>query len=196
MHISVAPSELQPTALDDQVQEQIASEFQPQLLMYRLKNFKKVCEPRVDVSKFTFTTRRIARTLVMCFSEDLGLARDIVQLLGPQDEDVRLQRADSIECAIVEVLLGLIHEQKVKKMKIGDLADLVNCLMRSRGEILEYKAEEIGWKLKGMSLVRVRRSHGSEIHFDLRTSQHVHGLARTYGLVSSYVKTCSECAVM
>jgi hypothetical protein len=73
MHISVAPSELQPSALDEQVQNEIASQFQPRLLMYRLKNSGKVREREVDVSKFTFATRQLARTVAECFPEDAQL---------------------------------------------------------------------------------------------------------------------------
>ena len=112
IHVFVGPAQFQSGALDEQVQNDIAKHFQPRLLMYRLKNAPKVRECRVDVSQITFATRQLARSLAMCFPEDLELASDIVELLRPQDEDARAQRANSIEFAIVEVLLGLIHEQK------------------------------------------------------------------------------------
>jgi hypothetical protein len=81
-------------------------------------------------------------------------------------------------------------------MKVGDVADLANGLLRSRGEILAYGAEEVGWKLKGLNLVRHRTSSGSQIQFDRQTSQQVHRRARAYGLGSLRVETCSECAVV
>ncbi len=196
IHIFLSPCKSQPSELDAQVQNEIANHFQPRLLTYRLKNFEKVRQSQVEVSKLTFTTGRLARTLAMCFPEDLELAGDIVHLLQPQDEDVRLQRANSIECAIVEVLLGFVHEQKLSVMKVGDLADLVNCLLESRGEILAYRAEEVGWKLKGLGVMRHRTSAGSQIQFDRQTSHQVHRLARAYGLALSCIETCRECAVM
>ena len=193
VQISLSPSQLQSSALHEQVQNEIANHFQPRLLMYRLKNSGKVRQPQVDVSKFTFATRQLACTLAACFPEDPELARDAVELLGPQDDDARLQRANSIECVIVEVLLGFIHEQKLTEMKVGNLADLANCLLRSRGEILAYGAEEVGWKLRGLNLIRHRTSSGSQIQFDRQTSHQVHRLARTYGLGSSRIETCPEC---
>ena len=196
IHVSLPPSQSQSCALDEHALNEIANHFQPRLLMYRLKSSGKVRESQVDVSELTFATGRLARTLAACFPEDSELARDTVRLLGPQDEDARLQRANSIECAIVEVLLGFIHEQKLTEMKVWDLADLANCLLRSRGEILEYSAEEVGWKLKGLDLVRHRTSSGSQIQFDRQTSQQVHRRARAYGLGSLRVETCSECAVV
>ena len=112
IHVCVAPSRLQSCALDEQVQKGIANDFQPRLLMYRLKNAPKVCESRVDVPEFTFATRHLARTLAGCFREDFKLKNDIVHLLQPQDDDAQLQRANSIECAIVEVLLGLYTNRR------------------------------------------------------------------------------------
>ena len=83
--------------------------------MYRLKNSLKVRESQVDVSEFTFATRRLARTLAACFPEDSELARDTVQLLQPQDEEVRGQRYRDINCVIVEILWGIIHDESSAK---------------------------------------------------------------------------------
>lgn len=196
IHVSLPASQSQSCALDEYALNEIANRFQSRLLTYRLKTSGKVRESQVDVSELTFATSRLARTLAACFPEDSELANDTVRLLGPQDEDARLQRANSIECAIVEVLLGFIHEQELTEMKVGDLTDLANGLLRSRGEMLAYGAEEVGWKLKGLNLVRHRTSSGSQIQFDRQTSQQVHRRARAYGLGSLRVETCSECAVV
>jgi hypothetical protein len=196
IHISMAPSRSQSSALDAQVEKEIANDFQPRLLMYRLKNSGKVGESRVDVSKVTSVTHQLARTLAACFPEDSELASDTVQLLRPQDEDAQLQRTNSVECAIVTILLGLIHEQKQTEMQVGDLADLANALLQSRGEVLAYGAEEVGWKLRGLNLVRHRTSSGSQLQFDRQTSHQVHQLARAYGLGSLFFETCSECAAV
>src|ERR1019366_7028609 len=136
IHVSLPPSQSQSCVLDEHALNEIANHFQPRLLMYRLKSSGKVRESQVDVSELTFATGRLPRPLRACFPEDSALARDTVRLLRPQDEDARLQLANSIECAVVEVLLGFIHEQKLKEMKVGDLADLANGLLRSRSEIL------------------------------------------------------------
>ena len=193
IQISLPPSQL-PSAFDPKVQNEIARYFQPRLLMYRLKNLQKIGAAPVDVSQLTFATRQLCHTLAMCFPGDSELARDTVQLLGRQDEDARLQHTNSVECAIIEVLLEFIHERKLTEMTVGDLADLANALLQSRGEILEYSAEEVGWKLKGLSLHRHRTGSGSHIEFNRQTSCQVHRLAHVYGLGSSYIETCSECA--
>jgi hypothetical protein len=181
IHISAAPSQLQSSALDERVQNQIASDFQPRLLMYRLKNSGKVRES-VDVSKFTFATRLLARTLAACFPEDSELARDTVQLLRPQDEEIQGQRYRDVDCVIVEILWGIIHDRKHREVRVDELAKDANALLRSRGEILAYSAEEIGWKLRSLNIPRHTSSTGRQVLLGRDTRKSVHRLAQAYGL--------------
>jgi hypothetical protein len=185
IHISVTPSQLQSSVLDDRVQDEIANKFQPQLLMYRLKNSQKTRESRVDGLEFTFAMRQLARTLAMCFPEDSQLARDTVQLLRPQDEEVRGQRSRDVNCAIVEILWAMIHERKQREVKVAELAKDVTALLQSRGETREYRAEEIGWKLKGLNIHRHSDRSGRQVLLERETSQSVHRLARAYDLPCS-----------
>jgi hypothetical protein len=195
IHISVTPSQLQSSAFDEQVQDEIANKFQPRLLMYRLKNSERVREPRVDVSGFTFVTRQLARTLAMCFPEDSELAREVVQLLRPQDQEVRGQRSRDVNCAIVEILWGDVHGRKQRGVKVDELAKDVNALLRSRGEILEYSAEEIGWKLKSLNIQRHSDRSGRQVLLERETSQNVHRLVRAYDLPCSQraEASCPDC---
>jgi hypothetical protein len=184
IHVSVTPSQSQSFALDEQVQNEIANHFQPRLLMYRLKNYGKVCESRIEVSEFTFAMRQLARSVAMCFPEDAELARDAVQLLRPQDEEVRGQRSRDVNCAIVEILLGVIHQRKQRVVKVDELAKDLNALLQSRGELIEHSAEKIGWKLKGLNIKRHSDRCGRQVLLDRGTSQIVHRLARAYDLPS------------
>ena len=182
IHISAAPSHSQSSALDERVQNEIANDFQPRLLMYRLRNLAKVHEAAVDVSTFTFTTRQLARTLATCFPENPELARDAVQLLRRQDEDVRGQRLCDVNCVIIEILCGIIHDGKHREVRVDALAEDVNALLRSRGEVLAHSAEEVGWKLRNLNIPRHSSSSGRRVLLGRDTSQSVHRLAETYGL--------------
>jgi hypothetical protein len=182
IHISAAPSSSQSSGLDERLQNEIANDFQPRLLMFRLKSFGKVPASPVDVSNFTFATRQLARALATCFPEDPELARDAVQLLQPQDEDVRGQRFCDVNCAIVEILWGVIHDRKQREVRVDELAKDVSALLRSRGEIREFSAEEIGWKLRNMNIPRHSSSSGRQVLLNRDAGQAVHRLAQAYGL--------------
>jgi len=180
--ISAAPSQLQSSALGERAQNDIARDFQPRLLMYRLKNASKIGDSPVDVSNFTTATGQLARTLAACFPEDSELARDVVALLRPQDDEARGQRSREVQCVIVEILWSLTHLRKRREVMVGQLAQDVNALLRSRGEPVTYSAEEIGWKLRGLNIRRHTNSAGRQVLLGRETSQSIHRLARAYRL--------------
>ncbi len=195
IQISITPSQVESSAIDENVQTRIANDFQPQLLRYRLKNHSNVSDSRVDVRDFTSATRQLARALASCLSEDLDLARETVRLLRPQEEDVRERRRLDVRCVVIEILWGLVHNGKEKKVTVDELAKLANALLRSRGETLAYSAEEIGWKLRELGVPRHNASVGRQVVFDGNTRQNVHNLARVYNLqgLQRTQPGCSEC---
>lgn len=196
IQISLPPSRSQSFALDEQARNEIANDFQPRLLMYRLKNSGNVRVSQVDVSELTFATSRLARTLAACFPEDSELARDIVQLLQPQDEEIRGQHSRDINCAIVTILWGFLHEQKEREVRVDELAKDVNKFLRDRGEIREYSAEELGWKLRDLNIPRHNSSSGRHVLLGRDTSQSVHRLAQVYDLSCSQPAQtgCPDCS--
>ena len=182
IRIFAAPSQSPSSILDERSQKQIANDFQPRLLMYRLKNLGKVRESPVDISNFTSASRQLARAVAACFPEDSELAHHVVELLRPQDDEIRGQRSVDVNCVIVEILWGAIHHGKQQAVRVDDLAEKVNALLRSRGETLSHSAEEIGWKLRSLNIPRHSRSAGREVSLGLDISHLVHKLARAYEL--------------
>jgi hypothetical protein len=185
IQISVATSQLQSPALGEQLLDEIAADFQPRLLMYRLKNHAKVGAAQVDVSEFKFATGRLARALADCFPEDSDLARDTVRLLRAQNELVHEQRFRDVRCAIVEILCALVHHREHKAVNVSELTKDVSTLLQSRGETLQYSAEEVGWKLKELGIPRHTDSSGRKVVLDRDTSRIVHRLAEVYDLPCS-----------
>jgi len=186
IQISVAPSQLQLSALGELLRDKIATDFQPRLLMYRLKNHAKVDDSQVDVSEFTFATGQLASTLAACFPEDSELARDVGRLLRAQNDEVREKRFRDVSCVIVEILWALVHDRKRTAANVNDLAKDVSTLLQSRGEIVQYSAEEVGWKLKQLGVPRHTDSSGRQVVLNRDTSRSVHRLAGAYNL------TCSQ----
>jgi hypothetical protein len=195
IQISLAAAHLQPNQLNEKAQSEIANHFQPRLLMYRLKNAPKVRRPQIDVSEFTPATGRLAMTLTMYFPEDLRLARDVVQLLRPQDQEIRERRFFDVNYAIVEILLDMIHRKECE-VRVAELAAEVTALLRSRGEIFEYLPEEIGWKLRDLNIPRHSSSSGRQVVFGRDLSQRVHRLAKDYNLQSpqGVQVCCPDCS--
>jgi|SRR5579859_2712934 len=196
IHIPLAQSWPQWASLDDTVQSRIANEFQPRLLSFRLANLWNMHEPRVAGERFTAATRELAFALGACLSEDPELALETVQLLSKQDEDARMEKQCDVSCVVIEILWGLVHHGQQKNITVDELTKMVNTLLQSRGGYLNYSAEEIGWKLRGMGVPRHTSITGRQVVLDRETRQTIHDLARACELSCVGPNTgCSDCGV-
>ena len=161
--------------------------------MYRLKNLKSVAESDIDVSNFSRSTGRLARTLAACFPADKNLAREVVAMLQPQDEDLRAQRFLDIDYALTEILLGEIHCHNRNRLRVDELAKNLSAHLRSRGEIRDWTPEQLGWRLNHLGIPRATDREGRYVAVNLETvvvftlSREI--LRRTY----LQVPGCPEC---
>ena len=185
IRVRVAHSHSKTASLDEKTVQSIADEFQPRLLAYRLKTLGKTNEVAVDVSRLSPGMQPRAHILASCFPTDAKLAGDAVQLLSPQDEEVRNESALRVDYAIIEVLLGMIHERKLRALQVEELAQYVNSLLQSRGERWAYGHEAIGRLLADMTIERHRNGSGQRVILDRGNSGRVHHHARACGLLSA-----------
>jgi hypothetical protein len=196
LRIMLTPAQPQPVSLDEKTRQRIAEDFQPKLLTYRLRMISnaKASPAKIDVSQFAPAMQRCAHLLAQCFVEDVKLAREAMQLLVPLDDDVRRNFALRVEVAIVETLLALLHEEKGRVIQVGDLTDLVNSLLQSRGERWAYTHEAIGRQLAEMTIKRERNAAGQRVVLDRVTSQRIHQMAQTFELAQKYAQPgCPDC---
>jgi hypothetical protein len=195
IRVSLMPSRLRPSDLDEKTRQQIADHFQPQLLSYRLQNCGKVHGCEIDVSRFAIAMQPVARALAQCFPADPELAADAVQLLLPQDNEIRQERTSQVDYVIVDVLLAMFHQQTQAAVGVTDLTKDVNLVLEKRGEIWSYSAEEIGRQLAGLKIARKRDGSGQRVKFDRDTSQRLQRWARAYDLLPGEhsLPGCTDC---
>ena len=182
LHVSIASSSLPSLIFDERKQDEISMEFQPRLLDYRLRNFATVNDSQVEVAEFTSAIRPLAGAFAKCLADDQKLAHDTVRLLRPQDDDVKGKRFLDVNCVVVEILWGLVHDPKRKSIQVEELAKYANALLRSRGELIEYSAEDIGWSLSKLNIRRHTTSSGRQISLSKDNGITVHQTAAGYGL--------------
>ena len=182
LQISMAPSRLPSTEFDERKQDEISMEFQPRLLYYRLRHFATVNDSQVEVVEFTSAIRPLAAAFAKCLADNQKLAHDTIHLLRRQDDDVKGKRFLDVNCVVVEILSTLVHDPKQKSIQVVELAKYVNALLRSRGETIEYSAEEIGWSLSKLNIRRHTTSSGRQIPLGRDNGIIVHQTAAGYGL--------------
>jgi len=182
LHVVVVAAESGSADLTERAENEIAAQFQPLLLDYRLRNHRVVSESTFDVPGFTPGLRDLARSLGAAIVDAPELSGRIAPLLAPQDADARSRRTVLPEAVIVTVALALVHEAKLKQLLVKDFAQFVNAALRTNGEITEYSPEEVGWRLARLGLYTHRMAGGNGIRFDREFSRSVHDLGRKFGV--------------
>jgi hypothetical protein len=195
LRITLPPTAVRPQALDDEQLNDIAAELQNKMLAYRISNFAKIRISQLPGANFTDQTRELAVNLAACVMGDPELVTGVVPLLREQDERVRGQRDREPESAILEAVLACFHENEKDRVQVKEIGALANTILRSRGEFIEYRPEEVGHRLDILGLQRTRTAAGMFLILTSPTRRLVHGLARTYDVLSvaNVVSGCPDC---
>jgi hypothetical protein len=184
--------------LEDGRLNDITAELQGKMLAYRLANYSRIRISHLHGMNFTHQTREIAMNLAACIVDDPELASGVVPLLHEQDDHVRGQPDRKLDAAILGAVLACLHEKKSDRVQVKEITALANALLRTQGEIVEYRPEEVGHRLDGLSLGRTRQNEGMFLLLGRDTSRLVHRLALGYEVswdVNS-VPTCLDCKML
>jgi hypothetical protein len=194
IHLALPPVQGQLPSLNEQQQTQIADLLLPQLLEYRLRNFRRVCEFS-SAGKESGGADAIANYLAAsaCMQGEDSIIQAVTPLLEPVPEDESARRCWDPNLAIMEVVWSPSHT--VKELSVSEITGLTNTLLRKRGETLEYCSEEIGWKLRDMGFCRRRNGGGMVLQFSRDNVLRIHQFAQRFALNLTAVDGCSDCAL-
>jgi hypothetical protein len=152
VRMCITPSRGMLTPITVQKGDEIAAEFQPRLLAYRLENYDRVINSAFRVTGLTRHTREMAYILGSCVVASPQLQADIVSLLAPQDEVASVIHTFQPASVVVEALLALCHEDRHETVLIGDVTKLANGILAQRGESLGLQPRKVGAILKSLGL--------------------------------------------
>jgi hypothetical protein len=190
IHLALPPRHQLPP-LDANSQTEIANRLQPQTLTYRLRNFRRVREFRCDLRQPSFLNSELAQNLTACVLGEPDIVQAIAPILQRQGQDAQARRGCDVNLAILEVIWAPLHE--TKEIAVNRVTELTNALLRCRGEVLEYSAVEIGWKLRNLGLYRHRNGSGMVLRFLHENNLIVHQLAQRFALSLSPAPNCPYC---
>lgn len=183
--VSLLPGGGKTAAFGTPEEEELAAEFQPQLLRFRLENFQAVRECGFDAPEFTTGTRELARSLVAVILGDPNLTKGVVSLLSAQDQEVRADWTMRPEFATVVALLAFIHERKDARLPVKKLTEYVNAALSASGELKQFSPVEVGCLLTRLGVPRSRYAGGMAVEFTRQVSVRVHELGERYGVATS-----------
>lgn len=196
--VTLTPARGRFPIVSDRDRVQIADELQPKLLHYRLRNFIKVRDSQFDVPQFTAAVRTRARMLGACVVDDTDLQSNLVSALRSQDDDARIARSFSLESVLVEALLLMCHDEETRaSANVGDIAKVMNAILRGRGEPLELEPRKVGDILRALQFFPIRQGSAARgISLTLADRRRIHRLARDYEVptIQDGAIRCPQCA--
>ena len=182
LHVALPPALRESPLLSAHQLDEIANRFQPRLLRFRLQHFRDAGKPRPGPSPLN---------LPACIEENSDFVQAVKPLLQRQQQDALARQGPDVRVAIIEVLWPLCHE--ISEIGVGQLTGLTNALLRDRGEILEFSAEEIGWRLRSLGIYRYRNATGMSLRFSREHTVLIHQAARQFGLTLPPIEGCPDC---
>jgi len=189
IHIALPPVQSGLPDLNGQRQGEIADRVQGKFLMYRLRNLRTVQESHSTARQTSPT--QIAHNLLSCTQDDPSIAESIAPILRQYEEEAKVQNNCDVLRAILQVIWTVLHNRQ--EISIKHIAGLTNAFLRTRGEILEYSAEEVGWKIKNLGFHRHKSGSAVVLRPSRENVLHLHLLARRLCLGAPPVQGCIDC---
>ena len=160
---SLAPAHRPLPTLTDAAEREIANDFQSQLLRFRMVNHRRVCDAKVDTREFRSRDARGSPCLACAHVRLSGFA-EIGDHLPLATEPRNPRRS-----AIQRPLRGrgrrifFCHKPDTHQFFIGDLAEIVNTLLKGRHEDRVLSDKKVGLLLRGLGVHAERVVQGYKL---------------------------------
>ena len=193
LHIALLPTSQEFPSLSELEEAQLAAEYQPQLLQFRLRTLSSLYQSDAS-SPPSFSGFPLGGSLPASIAEDPQILEASRPMLEAHEQDLLASRSRDPHVVIVEAVWAPAHEEK--GMSTDEITKRVNALLRDRGEILRYNSMEIGWKLKKLGLSSRHNGKRKAFRFSRDERRQIHRLAAQFGLQLPKVADCEDCKEM
>jgi hypothetical protein len=177
-------------------QQQLVTTFQPQFLEYRVRNLAAILQSDFDVPELTGESRVIARVLGACIVEAPRIQARVRPLLEDREIEMREVRFTDCTCVVVEVLFAGCHEPKRQAIRVKEVTEGTNAILKARGENMELHRRAVGAILEKLRVRREpRNSMGRRILLTTKVKRTIHTLARDHKVesIEQRMPICALC---
>jgi hypothetical protein len=198
LHVHLPASPDGHRLLTGREQKQLLAEFQPRFLGYRIRNLSVVRDSEFDVPELTDESRVVAGVLGACIEGAPGIQSGVRTLFEDRELEIRENRFTDPACIVIEVLLAHCHDPKRDEVRVKEVAEGTNSILKARGEIVEIDPRAVGPILDKLGVRREPRNRlGRRILLNARIKRRIHTLARDHKVesieqVMSVCKLCKE----
>jgi hypothetical protein len=190
-HIALLPTSQELPALTEAEEAQLAAEYQPQFLMFRLRNLFSMRQSVLSSCPPRSPGFELGGNLPACIAEDHEIVDAMAPVLEARAQELLARCSLDPHVSIVEALWSAAHREK--EIAVKELTARVNALLRSRGEISIYNENQLGWKLRDLGLHRVHNGKGKVLRISRGARRRIHELAQQFGLKLPKVPECADC---
>jgi hypothetical protein len=191
MSIALLPTTQELPALTEQEEAQLAAEYQPRLLAFRLRSLSLMHESGATSRQAKPVGFELGGKLPASIAENPEIVKILTPLLEARAEELRSRRSLDPRVAIVEAVWAAAHKEK--EMSTAQITQRVNALLHSRGDFVTYNPNQIGWKLRDLGLNRRHNGKGKVVPFCPAARYRIHQLAMQFGLKLPKVAGCVIC---
>jgi hypothetical protein len=192
-HFSLLPVTGELPFLTPREADALADEYQRQFLMLRLRLLvpRQQAGGDSDVSSPDPIGSAVRWHLPLFLQGEPEIVKALTPLLEAHEQERLARHFLDPHVAIVEAVWAAAHAGK--EISVAEVAKRVNALLRNRGEILEFSAKQIGWKLKSLGLQRHDNGNNKVLRFCRETRRQIHKLAAQFGLKLPKMENCADC---
>jgi hypothetical protein len=172
--------------LDSKIVE-AADVLQMDLLMYRLKNYRKLSLPRIPGDERLHSrSRDLYQALALSLCGDSKLCTPLIERFERQQDSNR-EPLSLGRTAVLEALFERIHAHRTgDSCTIGEFTKEVNRALAQAGERRHLNPREVGGVLTTFGLInRKRTSNGWIMGLSRAAEKRIHFLMSVYGIRSS-----------
>jgi hypothetical protein len=172
--------------------QQVADDFQPRLMRYRLTQHRKVSGSQFDLPGFAPESRMLARILGATLEGSPHLQDRLSGILRSVDEQTKAEQSLGLGAVLAEALLTLCHENKPEAY-VREITELANGILLGRHETVELTPKAVGVMLRQkLGLSTERRGPGYRLLLSQDTRRRIHRLAAAHHVLSM-LEPFSDC---
>jgi hypothetical protein len=196
LEIPIAPSGRPLPILDERAQRELANEFLPRLLYYRLIHHAAAVAAGSANASCDGSFCQFVTGIAACFSDEPRLRDEQLRLLAEAGANGHEVRQTDPRVPLIEALWVRCHEHGRDKVYVAEIAADVNAVFATNGDV-ELSSRMVGGLIRslGVGTCKIDRK-GRGIKFDRQTRRLIHQLARVHDVPSAErpLAGCAECS--
>jgi len=151
LHVSMVPTRKNLRTLDDQTIECIANDFQPRLLMFRLRYHREFRLEPMDLSgALSPRIGDLLRALFLPLRVRKEILNPLRQAVLDQVVQAKVESVHEPEAVVIRALFSYCHQPETSAVFVGHIASWINACRKKIGEETDLKARAVGSILKSL----------------------------------------------